>query len=606
MARDALDVAKEAARLWRSVRGNDDAYMQCQRFDGYCWQWAWAGTEAGIVTYASARLARLASTIRTTNINDSSIQAGDQLWWRWDPYDHVGTVIGFDGGRTLCTHTGRTGDTVMDLGNGIRVSHADTITLPFVGSSRTNGRNAQRSGLTPYGALQPTQRLFTAYTFRRAAPTTQSAKVIGSDGHDGCAAGVKGNFVGWKRGENVNGSDLWLKGISDGWFHISGLTPQNTDGLQDLNDPALLPTQRRVLAADAVNRRVGSPSSSAPAGAAFPAGSVVDFTGWIRGESVSGNSVWFAQGTDYAWSGGFEGGASTAGLSEIQAATKVRTVGAKSTNIRKGPHTSFEAVDSYAAGTSVDVTGWAKGESVSGVDVWFLSAKGWSWAGGFTSQSTDGIPTATAPDLPSPPVTRTPVYPYAAAGYSAPLGKDRPADEAITTLVIHHCAATADQLAYFLTDNDRASCPTWYVRTSGEVVETISPALMPSSTKGANGYSVAIETQNTSGADSWGISKESHEAIAQIAAWLSLQSNIGGHPVRVTLDRSHVVGHREVPGNSTACPGPAMDLDWIVKRALEIVAPDTPPVQVSVDRSWLEGLQDEFSGLASEITTILK
>src|SRR5690606_17568277 len=47
------------------------------------------------------------------------------------------------------------------------------------------------------------------------------------------------------------------------------------------------------------------------------------------------------------------------------------------------------------------------------------------------------------------------------------------------------------------------------------------------------------------------------------------------------IDRAHVFGHREISektayhGNPTACPGPSMDLEYIVRRARELATAGT-------------------------------
>ena len=379
---------------------------------------------------------------------------------------------------------------------------------------------------------------------------------------------------------NADGEHLHFEVRINGWGAGNRVDPGPwLDGTQEIpggGDEPLAPNQRRVLPDDIANRRIGAPSSKAPLGEPLQPGDIGNFDGWIRGENVAGNDVWFRGiSGDFFWSGGFVGGADTTGVADLNPVTptNVRTVGADgSVRVRRGPWVSYDVVDEIAAGTEVSIMGWARAEDVDGINIWFLHLGGWSWAGGFTSQATDGIPQAEAPKPIEPPKERTPVYPGAAKGYDAPLGSPRPAGSVVSMLVIHHTATTDDQLAYFLKKNDRDSCPTWYVRTSGEAIETINPSLMPSSTKGANAKSVAIETQNTTGAPSWGISPESRERIAQIAAWLSKQTEVNGVPFAITLDRQHIVGHREVPGNSTECPGPSMDVDWIVKRAKEIAA----------------------------------
>ncbi|MDF2990235.1 MAG: 20, gp20 [Microbacterium sp.] len=183
--------------------------------------------------------------------------------------------------------------------------------------------------------------------------------------------------------------------------------------------------------------------------------------------------------------------------------------------------------------------------------------------------------TGTAPKPVDPPVTeRTPTYPGAARAFNVPLGDGvRNPGSVINKLIVHHTATTADQAGYFSVRNERSSCPTFYVRTSGEVIEFIEPSRRPAATGSANTYSIAIETQNTSADPAWGISDAAHEAIAKIAAWLSGITTLGGFTVDIDLDRLHVIGHNEAGVNATACPGPSMDLDRIVRRAKELVAP---------------------------------
>lgn len=187
--------------------------------------------------------------------------------------------------------------------------------------------------------------------------------------------------------------------------------------------------------------------------------------------------------------------------------------------------------------------------------------------------------TTPAPAPADPPVTeRTPAYPGAAKAFNVPLGDGfRDAGSTIKRLIVHHTATTADQAGFFSTRNSRESCPTFYVRASGEVIEFIEPYRRPSSTGLANTYSIAIETQNTSGDPTWGISEASRESIAKIAVWLSKLTELNGIPVDIQLDRLHIIGHNEAGVNATACPGPSMDLDWIVARAKQLASPAPEP-----------------------------
>lgn len=155
---------------------------------------------------------------------------------------------------------------------------------------------------------------------RRSQPSSQSA--IAGEGLD---PGVVGNFTGWIRGESVSGNDVWYQGISGDWFWSGGFVEgANGTGLKDLNATTPVPTstQRVVLPTDVVRRRSQPTSKSPEAGDPLPAGTVGNFTGWVHGESVAGNDVWF-QGTsgNWFWSGGFVGGPVTAGLADLNQTT---------------------------------------------------------------------------------------------------------------------------------------------------------------------------------------------------------------------------------------------------------------------------------------------
>jgi hypothetical protein len=142
---------------------------------------------------------------------------------------------------------------------------------------------------------------------RRSSPSSQSAEA-----GDLLTPGTVGNFTGWIRGENVNGNDTWYQGTSGHWFWSGGFNEGSTAaGLKDLNPvtpppTSIGPAQRQVKAEDVVKRRSGPSTSSAIAGDPLPAGEIGNFAGWINGEAVNGNPVWF-QGTSghWFWSGGF-------------------------------------------------------------------------------------------------------------------------------------------------------------------------------------------------------------------------------------------------------------------------------------------------------------
>lgn len=137
-----LDVSVAAVDLWGrfSTKNKASAYLWCQSFAGFYVPWAATGVEPSI-TYDSARLAALASHIFTKDVNDGSVQPGDNIFFVWGSDWHVVNVIGRDSsGRVLVVDTSSSGDVVRSLGRHVFIRHADTISLQVYGVSRTNGR----------------------------------------------------------------------------------------------------------------------------------------------------------------------------------------------------------------------------------------------------------------------------------------------------------------------------------------------------------------------------------------------------------------------------------------------------------------------------------
>lgn len=93
-------------------------------------------------------------------------------------------------------------------------------------------------------------------------------------------------------------------------------------------------------------------------------------------------------------------------------AANQRVTGAEPVNRRLDPNTSRPPIDpQLAANTVGDFDGWIRGENVAGIDIWFRGAHSgnWFWAGGFTSQSTDGLQdlNPATPPTPANPAERT-------------------------------------------------------------------------------------------------------------------------------------------------------------------------------------------------------
>ena len=471
---------------------------------------------------------------------------------------------------------------------------------------------ANGTGLTDRNpaSLSPTQRKAGPNgARRRSQPTSKS----GEDG-ELLAPGTVGNFVGWIRGESVSGNDVWFKGTSGHFFWSGGFDGgANTKGLTDLNPPKepAINADQRTAGADGVRRRE-TPSSKAPeVGALLAAGTVGNFVGWSDGESVNGNSLWY-QGTsgDWFWSGGFVEAPSKTGLAhkpytppvtpepepEPEPTTGVRKVGSASANGRSGPYRTQTILASAASGSTVEMDAWTTGEAVEGNSIWFRK-KGtatWFWSGGFTDKTATGLLRVDYTG-PTGPKELSKFFPKALTRYEVEMGgvrdstgkltAKRPAGgDAIRRIWIHHCDATSDQVKYFLGKNERKYCPTVYVRTGGQLIEFVPYSQRPWSTGAADADALSVEVQNSSGDPSWGITEASHEAVAQWIAWVAMQKTIDGIPVEFVPTADTVKGHREAPGASTACPGPSMNIAWIIARAQAIIADSEikPPVEPEI------------------------
>lgn len=226
----------------------------------------------------------------------------------------------------------------------------------------------------------------------------------------------------------------------------------------------------------------------------------------------------------------------------------------------------------------------AAGASVTAVaaGIWFVA----------NQPGPDGPATLVGPDNPRGLPQYEPVYDRAVNGLEVPLGfadcanptvragrdtagSDRHAvTPIIDRFVIHHTGTTADQLDFFSRCNKRSSAPTFYLRHDGSVIELIRPGAKPSST-GAdwNWRSIAVETLDVTGAPDYMVTAAQLEELAQMIAWLATfdGKTLDGVPVSFTIDREHVITHRET-WSGTECPGPYLQarLDGIVTRAQQI------------------------------------
>ena len=198
------------------------------------------------------------------------------------------------------------------------------------------------------------------------------------------------------------------------------------------------------------------------------------------------------------------------------------------------------------------------------------------------------------------PKPAAPTYPAATWWNHSPNSSPRREGDKVQYFVIHHAADTRpveEQRDRFMKANDRNVSPNWLIGKDGSISEIVPPDKFRAWTSGVFDYNaVTVETQNTSGDPTWGISEESHIAIAKIVAWASKRYNF-------PIDRQHVIGHREVPGAATACPGPSMNLEKIVQYAINFANPVVPEPEPEPTDEWVIKLPKDEAIAAGELLT---
>jgi len=160
--------------------------------------------------------------------------------------------------------------------------------------------------------------------------------------------------------------------------------------------PDLQPYQRVVADAGVYRRK--TPSMNETAIELFNSGDVLDFGGWLYGQVIDGNNIWFKgrYSDTYFWSGAFEDTSNhdLADLNPVQPTIPAlqptqRVVGDGGLNVRSEPSTLGQIIKVYPQGTTIDCTGFKNGATVDGNKVWFKTVDGWVWSGGLTDISTN-------------------------------------------------------------------------------------------------------------------------------------------------------------------------------------------------------------------------
>ena len=116
----------------------------------------------------------------------------------------------------------------------------------------------------------------------------------------------------------------------------------------------------------------------------------------------------------------------------------------------------------------------------------------------------------------------------------------------ITTIVIHHAATTNFGAMPGVWATREASAH-YGIGQNGEIRAYVDEENTAWHCGNGNAYSIGIECTNTSGEPNWGVSNATVDALVRLIQ--EIQSRRG---------KLQIVGHRDVPGNSTVCPGPSL------------------------------------------------
>lgn len=116
----------------------------------------------------------------------------------------------------------------------------------------------------------------------------------------------------------------------------------------------------------------------------------------------------------------------------------------------------------------------------------------------------------------------------------------------ITTIVVHHAATTNFNAMPGVWATREASAH-YGIGQNGEIRAYVDEDNTAWHCGNGNSYSIGIECTNTSGEPSWNVSNATVDALVRLIQ--EIQSRRG---------KLQIVGHKDVPGNATACPGPSL------------------------------------------------
>lgn len=237
----------------------------------------------------------------------------------------------------------------------------------------------------------------------------------GGYGHTGVVVAVNGNNFTIYQQDTFKQVPVYTGVFTVGASYIQGWLRPNGNAPFTVGNAAPTPLQGYQRVASYAAKYRDAPNSTATLLQTFVGGDTYDFKGFVHGESVDGNDIWFVgrYTGGYAWSGAFDD-KSTHDLPDLTVQPTLqgfqRQVGNAVINYRTKPVPEpNNVIRTFNPGDVLDFDAWTHGTLVNGTDVWFRGkyTQGWAHASGFTDQTTHDLQEvkldATVP-VPVPPV----------------------------------------------------------------------------------------------------------------------------------------------------------------------------------------------------------
>lgn len=232
--------------------------------------------------------------------------------------------------------------------------------------------------------------------------------VGGGFGHTGVVVGITGTNITIYQQNSFTQQPVYTGVYNAYSSYIMGFLRPNANAPFDVGYTQPLLGNQRVPSYGAKYR--DEPNSGATLLKTLVEGTVYDFKGFVRGENVENNDVWFvgAYTGGYVWSGAFTD-TGTHDLADLTARPKLlgfqREVGNSIINYRKQPEVQPDnVIKTFNPADILDFDAYAEGALVNGSTIWFRGkyTKGWSHSGGFTDAGTHDLQKITLEVVPVP------------------------------------------------------------------------------------------------------------------------------------------------------------------------------------------------------------